>query len=143
MSEAKKIEALLPCPYIDGHKFQYDYSPNKDLIDKVFNHTNEPKVHTYQDGGYWVYCSFCGARGPKFPDKETAIESWNARKPRAIDPKQISSILAREAQMTSMYPFKKDAVAGDRVYIDPSQFDDIARQIVIDYAAGLLWEETE
>lgn len=73
------VDGLKECPFKTAHKIQYNYNPNKDLIDKTFSHDNLPKLHEYQNGGYWVYCKCCYAKGPKFPDKELAIKAWNTR----------------------------------------------------------------
>jgi Lar family restriction alleviation protein len=43
---------------------------------------HEPEV--YQDvrrNTYWVFCDYCGGKGPEIDDKERAINRWNTRTP--------------------------------------------------------------
>lgn len=96
----EKVEEkeLMPCPYKATHYLKEKYSPNKKIIDKVFKHSNLPILHEYQDGGWWVYCSCCYARGPKHPDKEDAITAWNTRtapEQQRLDEKELTKFFER------------------------------------------------
>ena len=61
IKEVKKLKPVFsPCPFCTA--------------------TEELGIGHKSNTNYYVFCGYCGAKGPEAPNKEDAIAKWNKRK---------------------------------------------------------------